>query len=602
MKQNPVFQIVKYIAIFRKYLGNRIFIIFILVLFSALSEAFGIAMFLPLLKQIGNTAPHSSDELYSEIERENELFGVGLMSLDTNMILLVIGLAFFTKGLLTFLALAVESILKAKLFKKLTSELYSCYSDMTYEYYATNSSGHFSNIINEQISKALLAFYHLVQSGSMVVQTVIYVALAIYIDWKFGILIAFSGTMIIVAFKKLNIYMTELSRISASERSRFLTLIINFLATFKYLRSSARTNVLDSKVKEVVDNLTVVQRKISIAAAFTHSAREPIAVVIILIIVAFHLSFLQSDLEPIFVSIILFYRASNSMFGAQSYLQASLGNIGSLEILDTEFENQKQNINVSSSKNPRMLNNSIIFNNVSFQYPGMEHETISNIDLVIPKNKTIVFIGETGSGKSTLLDLISLLIQPTSGSILIDGVESSDINNEFWQKNLGIVMQENVIYNDTIANNIWMRENFQEKKTGENEKLLSVLKKLKMNKFVDELPQKANTIIGDGAVSISGGQKQRISIARELMKSPQLLLLDEATSSLDRETELTVQKTIDDLKGKCTIVIVAHRLSTIKNADIVYVIANGKISETGTYVELTVNPDSYLSKLLSQNN
>ena len=196
------------------------------------------------------------------------------------------------------------------------------------------------------------------------------------------------------------------------------------------------------------------------------------------------------------------------------------------------------------------------------------------------------------------VDILTLLLTPTTGKILVDGVDSRDIDLPSWRRQIGYVAQDSVIFDDTVGNNICL---WRDDYAGNLEAARMVAEAAEQacaSGFIDEMPKGYDTIVGDRGIRLSGGQKQRISLARELYKKPKLLILDEATSSLDSESEKYIQNSIDALKGNMTVIIIAHRLSTIKNVDYIYVIEKGKIIENGTYDKLIKIDDGKFSKMI----
>ncbi|MDQ6814834.1 MAG: ATP-binding cassette domain-containing protein, partial [Bacteroidota bacterium] len=205
---------------------------------------------------------------------------------------------------------------------------------------------------------------------------------------------------------------------------------------------------------------------------------------------------------------------------------------------------------------------------------------LNEIDVLIPKNKTVALVGESGSGKTTLANIVSGLIQPNKGEVLIDNFPLKDIDLNSYRDHIGYISQEPVIFNDNIFNNITFWAEPNKKNT---RRFWEIIELASLKDFLMNLAEKELTPLGDNGMLISGGQKQRISIARELYKDAQILILDEATSALDSETERVIQDNIDNLRGKFTILIIAHRLSTIKNADIIYLLEKGKVLAHGDF-------------------
>ena len=208
---------------------------------------------------------------------------------------------------------------------------------------------------------------------------------------------------------------------------------------------------------------------------------------------------------------------------------------------------------------------------------------LEDISLEIEKNKFVAFIGKSGSGKSTTIDLIMGLIDPSSGSINIDG-KNIIKNKRSWQNNIGYVPQEIYLLDDTILNNIAFGIN---KKSVNKEKINEVIKSVSLEKFIKELPDELNTVVGNNAIQLSGGQKQRIGLARALYNNPSVLILDEATSSLDSETEFEIINEINKLKGKVTVIFIAHRHSTIKNCDVIFELNEGRLINKGSFEEIS---------------
>ena len=230
----------------------------------------------------------------------------------------------------------------------------------------------------------------------------------------------------------------------------------------------------------------------------------------------------------------------------------------------------------------------IRFKNVCFSYPDRK-TTISNLDLYIAKGKVTALVGESGSGKSTITDLVLGLQIPNEGSVVIDGISLNDYKQQSYRKKVGYVPQEPILFHSSVRENLlWSRSSSSE------EELWEALDVANASLFVKQLPQGIDTIVGDRGTRMSGGQRQRIALARALLRKPELLILDEATSALDNESERLIKESIEGLSKNTTILIVAHRLSTIKNADQVYVMKNGRIIENGLYAELHNNPESVL--------
>ncbi len=234
----------------------------------------------------------------------------------------------------------------------------------------------------------------------------------------------------------------------------------------------------------------------------------------------------------------------------------------------------------------------IEFKNVSFEYQE-GRKVLDNISFKIQKGKTIALVGTSGGGKSTLADLVPRFYDPTEGQILMDGIDLKQITQASLSKQIGIVTQESILFNDTVANNITFGSVATDAKIEEAAKIANA------HQYISQLADGYQTFIGDRGGRLSGGQRQRLSIARAVLKNPPILILDEATSALDTESEKLVQEALTHLMKNRTTLVIAHRLSTIQHADEILVINHGKIVERGTHNELLANENGFYKKLNS---
>lgn len=235
----------------------------------------------------------------------------------------------------------------------------------------------------------------------------------------------------------------------------------------------------------------------------------------------------------------------------------------------------------------------IEFRNVCFAYQGNGESILHNVNFSLKKGSITALMGRSGAGKTTIADLLMGFLKPTSGEILIDGVTLSDDNLSGWRHNLGYIPQEPLILNATV------RENLQRfHPTATQMEMEKALKKAYIWNVVENLPQGMDTVLGDGGIRLSGGERQRIVLARVLLGNPRLIVMDEATSAMDYESEMAVRNAIRDLDEQVTILIIAHRLATVRTAKYGLVLENGRITEVGTLCELASHPEGYFNRLL----
>ncbi|MDO9150518.1 MAG: lipid A export permease/ATP-binding protein MsbA [Methylotenera sp.] len=258
------------------------------------------------------------------------------------------------------------------------------------------------------------------------------------------------------------------------------------------------------------------------------------------------------------------------------------------DFLDQPIENNDGNIS------PSTLTGKIEFRNLSFTYPNANKEALKNVSFTINPGETVALVGHSGSGKSTLANLIPRFYRYTKGKVLIDEVDINDFTLESLRKNIALVTQEVILFNDTIYNNIA----YSNPTGATKDEILKAASLSNANEFIDKLADGLETQIGTNGVLLSGGQRQRLSIARALLKNAPILILDEATSSLDNESEKLIQQAVENVTSSRTTLIIAHRLSTIERADLIVVMKDGEIVETGQHSDL-IKSNGHYAKLYS---
>jgi len=259
--------------------------------------------------------------------------------------------------------------------------------------------------------------------------------------------------------------------------------------------------------------------------------------------------------------------------------------------MDRVFELMDEEYDIVDKKGATTLGTSsgeVTFSNVSFQYEKDGHLILEDVDFRVNAGETVAFVGMSGGGKSTIISLIPRFYDVTEGQVLIDGKDVRDITIESLRQQIGIVLQDNILFSDSVKSNILMG-----KPGATDEEVIEAAIAANAHDFIMELPEGYETKVGERGVKLSGGQKQRVAIARVFLKNPSILVLDEATSALDLESESLIQDSLEKLASNRTTIIVAHRLSTITHADNIFVIENGKVMENGSHAELMKKKNIY---------
>ncbi len=341
-----------------------------------------------------------------------------------------------------------------------------------------------------------------------------------------------------------------------------------------YLTPEKRIDLINASVPKVLELVTVVAAGVFLIGTFIwspHARGELIATLFVYVLVFFRL-------RPVLKSF-------SDLRLKWARIVPRLEIIGKLfSIRDDDSGGQNKAISHFS--------NLIEFRQVSFDYPGTQKSVLRNLSFSISKGDVTAIVGPSGSGKSTIINLLMALYGPKSGEIYVDGVDLCALSISDWRRLIGIVDQDVFLLNTTVAENIkFARDDASQLD------VVAAAKKAHAHEFIEELEEGYETNAGDRSVKLSGGQKQRITLARALLRKPSILILDEATSALDTDSEKLIQETLREMRGEITTIIIAHRLSTVMNADKLLVIQDGEIVEQGSPTQLIKQEAGYFSRL-----
>jgi len=588
---------------YKKYLGNSIYVVMFLTVLSGLMEGIGIGLLVPLLEGLDSTeSPTNLED--SDTLSQITSFILNQFGSDGSVesILVIIVVFFIMKFLFKFLALGYIGYLRGKLLFEIKTRIFDHYSDLDYVEYTKKNTGDMVNLLNVQTIRALQAFHFINTVVMSIVNSFIYIAIAALISIEFGIMALIGGGVLMLVMSLINKYVLNLSRQYTLDGGVLAKLVIQAMTGFKYLTATGRMSNIKPRVHESIKKLASSQSKLSVASAFSAAVSEPITIIFIVSIIFIQVNFFNESIEPILVSLVLFYKGLVTISSIQENYQNTLVHIGSMESIVKEVEAGGEVRKIDNRRiRIQAIEKNIQLKNIDYSYDKNSKKILGDLNIQIPSNKTVAIVGKSGSGKTTLIDMIIGIIYKQRGNIYIDGINADKINESSWRQLIGYVSQDEFVFDDTVANNITFWEGDWKKDKTLHKKIISSLKESDFYDTVMQLPEGLDTVIGDRGVFLSGGQKQRLFIARELFRSPKLLILDEATSSLDSNSEISISKSINRMHGSTTIVIIAHRLNTIMSADIIYVIDGGKIVEQGSFKELMLNDNSYISTMASGN-
>jgi ABC-type bacteriocin/lantibiotic exporter with double-glycine peptidase domain len=579
IKNNTIFQSFNYFKLFEKYVGKKIFFSIFLVTLAGISESFGIMMILPLL-QMYNSQEQASITDGISLEIINSILNFLNPTNSGGILILIIGSFFFLKGFLLFAALTYNSIIFGELQKKLRGEISEKVFGISLKNYYTKNTGNLVNLVGEQVNRSVDAFQQLAQFYFQFMNAIIYISIAFFVAWKFGLMTVIVGVLLFLFFGKINLYVRQLSTKFVIQSGILLRSYIQIFQSYKYLKATGRLQEKKKNILNFISSLSKINITHGIFYGLVKSIQEPILISFILLIIYVQLVIFNEALSTLLISIILFYRGFNAIFGVQGSFQNLSEKIGSMKLLDDEIQSSTLEYKIETGIIvPNLKKDLIKLNDVNFYYNSNVSIVFRNVNIEIKPFSSTAFVGETGSGKTTLIDLILLIHKPTSGNLTIGNFSSEEINLDFYRSKIGYVSQDMVIFDDTIEKNICLADDVDIKSPEIQKKIFKAAKLANISDFISTLEKGYQTEVGDRGVMLSGGQKQRLFIARELFREPDLLILDEATSALDQETEKKFLENIKILSGKLTLIVVSHRMTTIQYVDTTYELKSGKIEK-----------------------
>tara|TARA_R110000868_G_scaffold262401_2_gene521136 strand:+ start:116337 stop:118094 length:1758 start_codon:yes stop_codon:yes gene_type:complete len=416
------------------------------------------------------------------------------------------------------------------------------------------------------------------------------IALMIHQNWKLALIcltiIPLASAPIVYFGKRMRKY----SGGTQEEMGAFGGILKESFSHIRQVKSYTMENYEITRSKKSIDTVFNFMIKMARVRALSSPVMELLGGLIIASVIMYGCTLIWSgdmtagEFMSFLTAAMTIYRPLKSVTNINNNLQEGLASA------QRTFELIDQKPTITNNDNAPKLNvtkGEVVFENVSFNYEDGT-KAISNLNLTIPAGKTVALVGASGAGKSTVLNLIPRFFDPSKGSVKIDGVDIRDVTLKSLRENIGLVTQEVAIFNDSIKNNIAYGINRAKK-----DDIIKAAKDASAHSFIEESEKGYATIVGEDGFSLSGGQRQRIAIARAMLKNAPILLLDEATSSLDTASEKHVQKALNKLMKGRTSLVVAHRLSTIVDADIIHVLRGGKVIETGTHETLLASGGAY---------
>lgn len=481
-------------------------------------------------------------------------------------------------------------LIESKVSRKLGYFTYKKAINLPAYAYEKTSSGEVINRIVNDADTLSFAFSRLVALISSLTASLIVLVYIFINSWVLGIeIIIFVGILYLV-INKYDPMLINVHKERKKMQDKFTSLVNESIRGIREIKTLGVKNNLMSNMKEIIKSI-FDKSKEEVSIRKKYNALTFLLKIFLEGVVFITCAFLiykESITIGFFVTMTYYiYRFTNLIDNINNFSQTYQKLIVSLQRVNEILENRLYEDEIFGNEKINKVKGLIEFKNVSFSYPD-EDNIINNFNIKLEPNKKIAIVGKSGQGKSTLFNLITRVFDVKEGLITLDDINIKDLTEEELRKHISIIRQEPFIFNRTILENFKIIN-----KDIELEDIRKYTKMSYLDDYIMSLPNGYDTVLGEGGVNLSGGQKQRLSIARTLAKNSEVILFDEATSALDNSSQDYIKKTIDNLIKDHTVVIVAHRLSTIMDADIIYLVDKGKVVDSGTHNELLKTNKTY---------
>ena len=571
----------------RKYPLNSALMVLALLL-AGLLEGIGLSMILPFIGiAVGNPTgaeplPAAKDGAHASTLERMVTDGFAALGITPTLGLLLIVIVAITtlKSGLMLLANKHIGYTVARVATDLRIELLRALSVSRWQYFIKQPLGSLSNSIATESSKTSSAYKMGIQMTAEFFQVLAYCLLAFFVSWKATLIALTAGFTILVTTRRFIKKSRRAGQRQTELRKSLMRLLADTLQSIKPLRAMARENTYDHLLKKKTIRLNKAIQKQVLNKEFLKVFQKTLKMLFLAGAIYVLLTYWQMTLASALVLMYLVAKLLKRLNQVQKSYQGMVVNEPAYWSLRDTLQTAKSEREESGGDHRPVLNQAIQLENVTFAYDNQP--VLQNVSLNFPKGRIISIVGPSGSGKTTLVDLVIGLLRPQQGEVLIDDVPLAEVNLKSWRRMIGYIPQETILLHDTVLNNVTLGD----PGLGEAD-AQDALRAAGAWEFVNSMPQAIQSIVGERGGKLSGGQRQRIAIARALVHKPQLLILDEATSGLDPESEAAVCDTLQQLRGKLTILTISHQSALVEIADKAYRIRDGKILQT----EITSEPE-----------
>jgi len=551
-----------------RYPWQSLFLIVVL-LAAGIADGLGLSALLPMLTlAFDNGSPATEDNAITRFITD-ALATIGVApSLGALLLVIVTGIAL--KNVLIFIAEQRIGYLSADVATELRLSVLAAMTRSTWSHFVGQSAGRLANSMATEAWRAANAYVFAIRLLVLVVELVVYGALALLVSWQ-ATLLCLGASVLILGISH---HFVRLARKAGKGQTKWygslLRTLTDLLGSVKSLKAMGRERQAEALLRYETNSLRRELKREVLGNAALDGAQEPLYTLVLAIGIYVAIAQLSMDLATVTFLVLILARVLRQAGKVQKQYQKMIGCESAYWALQSVIATARAAEETVGSGTPPRLEESIRLVDVSLAYG--DEPVLQGASLEIPAGRMTCLVGESGTGKSTIADLIIGLVRPQTGQVLVDGRPMEDFDLRLWRQGIGYVPQDNVLLHDSVMRNVALADD-----TVTEAAVNAALQLAGANEFVQGMPGGIHALVGEAGARLSGGQRQRILIARALVHEPRLLILDEATSALDTATEQALCAMLQSLKGRMTILAITHQRALRELADRVYLIERGRV-------------------------
>jgi ABC-type multidrug transport system fused ATPase/permease subunit len=550
----------------------------VVALIGAGLDTLALGLLIPTIERVVEVSTSAGES--QAVQWIENLFDLVGLDFTLGWMLFVILIASALRSVMMLTQAWVGTHFQAQYEAELKRTVFASVMGARWQFFLNQRTGYLNNLLIMETNRAAMAYGLLNGAVGAIINIAIYLGVAFALSWQLTLVTLATMLVLMSVFSVLTNVAKRLGEQATDVNNDMAAELNEAISGAKIIKSESLQKSIGSRLERVIARRARIDLLIGINNGVFASTTELVFFGVMIVGVLFASRVVDLPAATVLLFALLFFRMYQRGRIFQSSLVEGNGRLPGAWAIKNMVSEATAEAESTEGASFEGLKTGLEFNDVSFAYDSRVM-VLDGVSFKVPAGSVVALVGRSGAGKTSIIDLTIGLLQPTSGQVLVDGVPLDSVNPAEWRSRLAYVSQETILFHDSVYGNIsWGRESATE------EDVYEAARMAEAESFIKELPDGYDTVVGDRGTRLSGGQRQRLALARALVRKPDLLILDEATSELDTRSESKIQENLESLRGRTTVLIAAHRLSTILSADAICVFENGVIQEMGTAEDL----------------